>query len=223
MHTDRAIFTYSNFQLNPLTIDYHKKVCEKFGKGICDYHYLHYNAPDGQVFPDQVIDHGLRELFKKYKTILILDIDCVPLSSEALEYAFSQAEKGILTGNVQRSNHIENNKHVYVAPSCMALTQDMFPDGIPSFHPTPRGDIGEELTYQLEDLGKPFEMYLPLHFESLPYKMTIPWDLNDDMPKYGIGTTFVNDDNMEMFYHLFQSRLLVFDQLFFDKCESLLA
>jgi len=222
MHTDRVIFTYSNYQLDPRTVELHKQVCEKLGTGICDYQYLFYNAPDGAVVPDQVIDYGLNQLFQKYKTVLILDIDCVPLRPEALEYTFEQAEKGILTGNVQRSNHIENNKHVYVAPSCMGLTKAMFPQGIPSFRPTVRGDIGEELTYIFEQQGQPFEMYLPRVYQALPYQMDVPWDLNDEMPKYGIGTTFVNCNGMEMYYHLFQSRLKVFDHLFFTKCEELL-
>ena len=171
-----------------------------------------------------MIDFGLKKLFEDYDTILILDSDCVPLSSHALQYTFEQAEKGILVGNVQRSNHLQNNKHIYVAPSCITLTFEMFNDlGNMSFAPTNRGDIGEELNYKAEKLNKNIEMYLPSKYEELPYQSKAPWDLSDDLPKYGIGTTFVNNKNEEMFYHLFQSRLEIFNHLFYNKCSELLS
>lgn len=225
MNRKRCIFTYANYQVDEKIINLQRKVIQKFNSiNDCNYQILRYNAKDPEVVPDQVIDHGLKELFKKYDTILILDIDCVPLSTQALEYTFERAENGILVGNVQRSNHIDNDKHVYVAPSCVALTWELFNElGNLSFAPTNRGDIGEELSYKAETLNKKIEMYLPSSYEQFPYQMNEPWDLNDELPKYGIGTTFVNQNNQEMFYHLFQSRLGVFNHLFYEKCSKLLS
>lgn len=225
----RCVFTYTNFQIQKEVVELNKQVCEKFTSHPhlnCNYQLLNYNGRDYyDVTPDQVIDYGLKELFftQHYDTILILDIDCVPLNLRALEYTFEQAEKHILVGNVQRSNHIENDKHVYPAPSCVCITREMFGDlGFPSFGPTNRGDIGEELSYIAEQKSIPIEMFIPSHYETFPYQQSVPWDLNDELPKYGIGTTFVNSDGEELFYHLFQCRLNVFNQYFFDKCNKIL-
>lgn len=222
----RAIFTYCNPDVDRKISQLQGKIIETYNKiPNCKYEFLMYNAKDGEVVPDQVIDYGLQELFYKnnYQSVLILDIDCIPLNEEALEYIFTEAEKGKIVGNVQRSNHLQNDQHVYVAPSCICLTRDMFEKlGSPSFKITNRGDIGEELTYLAEQNNVEVEMFMPGHYEKLPYGDEKPWDLKDDMPKYGIGTTFVNKEGKEMFYHLFQSRLNYFSDLFFLKCAKLM-
>lgn len=222
----RAIFTYCNPDVDRKISHLQSKVIERFNKiPNCKYEFLMYNAKDGDVVPDQVIDYALEELFFKnnYESILILDIDCIPLSEEALEYVFEEAEKGKIVGNVQRSNHIQNNQHVYVAPSCICFTRDMFVKlGKPSFRISNRSDIGEELCFIAEENSVQLEMFMPSKYEKLPYGDEKPWDLQDGMPKYGIGTTFVNKDGKEMYYHLFQSRLNYFSDLFFLKCASIL-
>lgn len=222
----RAIFTYCNPDVDKKISHLQGKVIEKFNKiPNCKYEFLMYNAKDGEVVPDQVIDYALEELFFKqnYESILILDIDCIPLNAEALEYVFEEAEKGKIVGNVQRSNHIQNNQHVYVAPSCICLTRDMFVKlGKPSFRISNRSDIGEELCFIAEENSVELGMFMPSSYQKLPYGDEKPWDLKDGMPKYGIGTTFVNKDGKEMYYHLFQSRLNYFSDLFFLKCASIL-
>ena len=227
--TKRAIFTYSNHQIEDRISYLQKQVINKYNVNKkCKYEYLHYKKPDGEMTPDQVIDYGINKLFydDHYDTILMLDIDCIPLSTEALDYTFDQAEKGILVGNVQRSNHIENGKHIYPAPICIALTKDMFEKlGKPTFKVTNRGDIGEELCYIAEKMGIEIEMFMPGKYEEIPHWNTgerKPWDLADGQPQFGIGTTFVDKNGNEMFYHLFQSRLNVFNDLFFLKCASIM-
>jgi len=229
--TKRAIFTYNNHQIDEKISYLQKQMVAKFNKNPkCKYEYLFYKKPDGEMVPDQVIDYGLQKLFynDNYDTILILDIDCVPLSVEALEYIFDQAEAGVFIGNAQRSNHIENNKHIYPAPSCVCITKDMFEKlGKPSFKVTNRGDIGEELCYIAEQQSITIEMFMPSKYEALPYwgnneEDRKPWPLADGHPEYGIGTTFVNKNGDEMFYHLFQCRLNVFNNLFFLKCASVM-
>lgn len=226
LNRKRCIFTYSNHQINDTIITLQSKVIDKLNKIFnCKYEYLRYKEPDGKMFPDQVIEYGFEKLFYEdnYETILMLDIDCVPLSTNALEYIFNQAESGKLVGNVQRSNHLDNNKHTYVAPSCMAITKEIYEKlGKPSFKPTNRGDIGEELTYLAEKNKIEVEKFMPKHYEALPSKGDKPWALGDGEPEYGIGTTFVNKDNQEMFYHLFESRVHTFNNLFFLKCANIL-
>jgi hypothetical protein len=97
--------------------------------------------------------------------------------------------------------------------------------GKPSWKPNARSDIGEELAYEAEKQGIEIEMYMPSKYEEIPYWNTgerKPWDLRDSDPQFGIGTTFVDKNGNEMFYHLFQSRLNVFNHLFFLKCASVM-
>lgn len=224
----RSIFTYCNFQIEREIADLQKQVIDQFNTvPNCKYEYLFYNRPDGEIVPNQVINYGLNKLFYEdnYDTILMLDIDCIPLNTRALEYSFLRAEQGVLIGNVQRSNHIENNRHIYPAPSCITITKNMFERlGRPSFDVTYRGDIGEELCYLAEEKGIEIEMFMPQSFEELAqgYNKREAWNLRDDQPKYGIGTTFVDKDGNEMFYHLFQCRLNIFNHRFKNKCKHIL-
>lgn len=152
----------------------------------------------------------------------MLDIDCVPLNSNAIDYVFDKASQGHIVGNIQRSNHLNNDEHVYVAPSAFCISKNTFELlGKPSFAPTSRSDIGEELCFIAENNDVPLEMFLPKCYEELPVGK-IPWSLKGNMPKYGIGTTFVNDDKIEMFYHLFESRSNSFNDLFYNKCVNIL-
>lgn len=224
MKKKRAIFSYCNFQIDPRIPKAQSPVIFAFGGELANHEPLNYNAPDGQVFPDQVIDFGVKTLFdeKKYDTILILDIDCVPLSKQALEYTFEQAESGVLVGDIQRSNHLNNDEHVFVGSSAFCFTKEMYNDfNRLSFACTNRGDIGEEYTFVAEERNIPVEMYMPKHFQAAPYGCDY-WPLKTGMPHYGIGTTFVNKNGDEMFYHLFESRTNLNVELFLDKCKSLM-
>jgi len=224
--TKRCIFSYNNFQVENKIALLQSKVIKKLNKNSnCKYEYLFYNAPEAEVYPDQVLNYAFAKLFyeNNYDTILLLDIDCIPLSTKAIEYTFERAEQGVLIGNIQRSNHIENNKHVYVAPSAMCITKNMFESmNRPSFNYTNKGDVGEELTYIAEKVDMPIEYYMPSSYQCLPHERDKPWPLADGMPEYGIGTTFVNKFNEPMFYHLFQSRFNKFSDLFFVKCAEIL-
>jgi hypothetical protein len=222
----RCIFTYNNFQVDDKVAEYQRLVVEKLNTiPNCYFEYLKYNAPDGVVYPDAVIDYAFNKLFyeQNYDTILMLDIDCIPLSTEALRYMFESAEKNVMIGNIQRANHLENNKHTYIAPSAICISREYFDLlGKPSFIPTNKGDVGESLTYRAEEINLPMELLMPSTYEKLPYKRPEPWPLSDDMPCYGIGTTFVDKNNREMFYHLFQSSMNLHNDLFYDKCVNIL-
>jgi len=222
----KCIFTYNNFQINPVIIEHQKAVLNKLNIFTdIEHEHLFYNAKDGDVVPDQVIDHALPVLFyeKGYSSVLILDVDCIPLSSNALDYTFNQCESGKLIGNVQRSNHLNNNKHLYCGASCVAISRNTWEKiGRPSSAPTNRSDICEEYAWLSSQNNVDIEFFTPLEYERLPYNEPNPWPLDDILPPYGIGTTFGNNKNEPMFYHLFQSRLNLHVELFINKCNSLL-
>ena len=220
-----CIFSYHNHQINPEIPKHQKLVLEKLTKDMSmDYHPLFYNANDGELYPDQVIDYGINELFynQMYDNILILDIDCIPLDTGALLRVFQQSSRGILIGNVQRSHYIENNEHLFIGSSCMCLSKRVYEAlGKPKMTPTTRGDIGEEFTYKAEESNVPIEFFYPLSYEASPYGAK-SWALKNDLPHYGIGTTFESIDKRPRFYHLFESRTNLHVDKFITKCQSVL-
>jgi hypothetical protein len=128
---------------------------------------------------------------------VFLDIDCIPLSRSAFEFIGNRAEHGVLVGAVQRANHINNNRHLYVGPSCMAFNNRRYMEyGSPQFFETDRGDVGEELTYCWQERFGEISFLWPSHVN------TPKWDLDAvSGMRLGLGTTF--DD---LFYHEFCAR-----------------
>lgn len=221
----KAIFTYYNFQVDPELVKYQYQVINKFNTlEDCTFEPLQYNASEYEISPDKVMDYAIPHLFyeKNYDIILVLDVDCIPLSTESLEYTFKRASEGALIGNVQRSCHIKNDEHLYVAPSCMGISKDTYEKyNDLKFAITDRGDIAEEYTYLAEEKNIDVEMFMPSSFERRPRHGTI-WNLGENKEEYGIGTVFSKDDGEEMFFHLFESRLSIWNSIFYDKCENIL-
>ncbi len=214
----RCIFSYCNSKVNKFVPMHQDHVIGCLVKDTETQFWQFYYQDE--TTPDKVLDYCVNNLLyeKDFETILILDIDCIPLSKEALDYTFQQAEKNILVGNIQRANHINNNEHLYVGPSYMCFTKQFYEEiGRPSFEFTIRGDVGEEITYQAEQHNKEIEFYNILKYEKLPVD-GIPWKLKEGYPDFGIGTTFVNKHGQEMSYHLFQSIFHEHNALFYNKC-----
>lgn len=150
-------------------------------------------------------------LDSKNDTIIILDIDCIPLSKGAFSFMGYGAHRGDLIGAVQRSNHIRNNEHLYVGPFCMGFNRrKYFQLGAPSFDETGRGDCGEELTYRWQEKGEIVRFLWPSAVEQ-PM-----WDLIAGK-QFGYGTTYDN-----LFYHSFCSREQHTRERFLSKCKSVL-
>lgn len=220
----RCIFTAHNFQIDPRYPELHAKVCHKLKDESVDYMPLRYNKRDGDVVHWQVLDFAIPELFYKsgYDSVMVLDLDCIPLSADSIKKTFELAEAGALVGNIQRSNHIENDQHTYVASSCFTMTREFYEKmGKPSAGLTYRADTIEEYTYVCEERGLEVVKYMPSSYEGNPHGQLTPWDLADGMPKYGIGTTFAHD-GQEMFYHLFESRYHGNIGKFIAKCDTIL-
>jgi len=207
-------------------VDAQKKVVAKFNpSNVPHYSVLTQNNPAA------TLDSLIKILFedKKHDAIMFLDIDCVPLNEYAIDYMFDGAYGGSLIGDAQRSNHIENNQHVFAAPHNITFTKELYEAiGSPSFAPTPRGDVAEELTYRAEESNIPVQILLPSKFDAPPIRMqwetdTTPhWALADGMPPYGIGTTFVSDVGFELFWHNYQIFHAGQQERFLAKCKELL-
>jgi hypothetical protein len=207
------------------TVENQQKVVEKFNKSNIQHYSVLTEANPGYTM-DNLID--MLES-RGHDAIMFLDIDCVPLNDGALDYMFNKAYDGVLIGDAQRSNHIENGQHVFCAPHNVTFTIDLYRNlGNPSFLPNYRGDVGEELTFKAREANIPIEIIMPLRYDAPPIRMDwepkdLPpyWDLADGMPKYGVGTTFGND-NGDLFWHNYQIFHPGQQERFWNKCEELL-
>jgi len=169
--------------------------------------------------------------FKKqldHDAILFLDIDCIPLSDRAIDYYIERAYAGKVVGNAQRSNHIQNNQHVFAAPSALCLTAETFKKmGMPSAVETIRSDVAEEYTWEAEKINVPVDLIMPLRYDNPPMRYEWEgnqppyWALADGMPVYGMGTTY-GDEKGDLFYHNFQIRMEGQQEKFIVKCGEVM-
>lgn len=202
-----------------------KQVVEKYNVSKIPHYHVYTEAPPGYTM-DKLVDM-LEQ--KGHDAIMFLDIDALPLTDNALDYFFKQAYAGKVIGSAQRSNHIQNNQHVFAAPHNVTFTIEIYRKlNNPSFNPNYRGDVAEELTFRARESNIPIEIVMPLRYDAPPIRMEWEpkdsppyWDLADGMPKYGIGTTFGTEGN-EMFWHMYQSFHPGQSERFIKKCEDLL-
>lgn len=164
-----------------------------------------------------------------HQVVIILDIDCIPVSENALEYYAQNALNGKLIGNAQRTNHLQNNQHVFAAPSASAISRETYVKiGVPSALETDRSDVLEEYTWAAEQANVSVEKVMPLRFDAPPQRYDWEkdqppyWNLADGMPKYGMGTTYGDADRGELFWHNFQIRMPGQEERFWNKCEEVL-
>jgi hypothetical protein len=207
------------------TVELQKKVVAKYNKKDITHIQVLTNAQPGPTMDK------LMELIQKngFDAVMFLDIDCVPLNENAIDYMFAKAYDGFLIGDAQRSNHIQNDQHVFAAPHNFTFTVDTYKKcGSPSLTPNHRGDVGEELTFKAREANIPIDIIMPIRFDAPPIRMAwepsnLPphWDLADGMPKYGVGTTFGIGDR-ELFWHNYQIFHPGQQERFWKKCEELL-
>ena len=217
----RAIFTFYNLSIDKEVIRLQHEVINKLNK-TADFLPLCSQTHGEEVIHPQGVEFGFHSLFQEYDTVLLLDVDCIPLNPYALEYTFDQAEGGKLIGNAQVGGHLEDPEHMYVAPSTFCLTKKMFEDfGKITFMPDHRqADTCGFYTLEAEKRGVDVEYYMPSHFERPPRNAV--WDLGKGRGEYGIGTTYTNHLGVDMFYHLFESRMNIYNCFFYDKCDRIL-
>lgn len=219
------------------TVGLQKSVVEKYNKSKVHHYIIKVDVPHGiaidyfwtinghkvSVFNEHDIPKQL-----DHDLILFMDIDCIPLHESAIDMLIENAAAGKLIGNAQRANHIQNNQHVYAAPSAVAITAENFVKmGKPSAYETNRGDVIEEYTYKAEEHSIPVDFIMPVKYDYPPerydWEQNPPpyWALADGMPVYGLGTSY-GRDNVDLFYHHFQIRFPGQQEKFQRKCEEVL-
>ena len=215
----REVVTKLNTQKYPF---YQFKANMKHGVFL-DY-FWKMNGVKAGVLKEENIEQKLN-----HDVIIILDIDCIPLSPDSLELYAREALNGNLIGNAQRTNHLNNNKHVFAAPSASAISRETYVKiGAPSALETDRSDVLEEYTWAAEATGIPVKKILPFRYDRAPLRYDWEkdqppyWELGDGMPVYGMGTTYGNEEHGELFWHNFQIRLPGQEQMFWNKCEEVL-
>ena len=85
----RAIFTFYNLSLDTDIVRLQAEVVKKFNTTAEFIPLLSKTHGEEVIHPDAV-DYGFHQLFveEKYDTVLLLDVDCIPLNAYALEYTF---------------------------------------------------------------------------------------------------------------------------------------
>lgn len=186
------------------TVDYQDRCVRKFLPKDWGFAQIHTTARHPEALDDLI-----REI--RSDIVVILDVDCVPLSTRAFTFLERNASQGFLSGAIQRANHLSNNAHLYVGPFCMAFDVEQYRKfGSPSFNETYRGDVGEELTYRWEQHQQPLCFMYPSSVYSPQ------WDI-DKKIRFGYGTTYQG-----MFYHQFCARDPEQQKMFIQKCTSIL-
>jgi hypothetical protein len=208
-----CLITFFMSNIEPRTVELNKKVVEKFNRS----RYPHYLVQTQMSHPASIdlawcmhgcpmrgFEPGKVPRQWHHDVVMFLDVDCLPLNDAAIDWYVARAHAGTLIGNVQRSNHIQNDEHLFAAPSALACSVETFGRlGNPSALPTGRGDVAEEYSYAAETNGVPLELVMPLSFDEPPAE-SASWALRQGMPVYGRGTTF-GYDGRPMFWHQFQS------------------
>lgn len=188
-------------------LESHKKVMNHFNIPI---QYMNMNIDHG-TWMTSIIRNTNADVY------VFFDIDCVPLSKDVIDYSIHYAvENDSMIGNAQVSNHIYPFTHVFVAPSFFVITKSCYKLlGMPSFYPTQRSDVAEEVSYKAEEIGKRYKCFYPVKFDGIPKKDGV-WRLSN-YGYYGIGTLY--DDKI---YHLFESRWGDHIDLFEKRCEQII-
>jgi hypothetical protein len=233
-----CITSYFMPNIHSKTVDLQRAVVKKFNSLNIQHLVIKGEMPHG-MFMDyvwslngQTISTLKDQKIKKqldFDVVLFLDIDCLPVSPNAIELYLTGALEGALIGNTQRSGHIQNNNHLFVAPSALAISAATFDKiGRPSGLETTRGDVAEEYTYAAETNGDEINFLLPVRYDRNVYRYDWEqdrrpyWTLENNLPNFGLGTTYGNDVEGDLFWHNFQIRIDGQQEQFWKKCEELL-
>jgi hypothetical protein len=194
------IGTYGFNSLEPNIINYQKKVF--------DYFKIPINQFIGDVRHPEFMDNIIKNIDVDY--FIFFDIDCIPLTSNVVEFLIDSIGEETMIGIEQQCNSKTNLEHIYAGPACFAISKKFYAEiGQPSFNETERSDVGEELTFACEKLGKPFKVIEKTNSEDEI------WSLKGGR-FFGHGTTY--GDNIV--YHQFEIRN--YDGNFIKKCKEIL-
>jgi hypothetical protein len=202
-----CIATFYMQNVDPRVVDAQRRVMRRFLPGDVEYYQILTESSHGEAL-QQFVHHSTHEI------IIFFDIDAVPLSSKAIPQFIAAASRNELIGIAQRANHRRWDNHIYAAPAAMAFRKSLYVDmGEPSFLPSRRGDVAEELTRACRDREVPVTLLWPTHAKIINPR----WHLRDG-ETYGWGTTYEDE-----IYHNFECREGGWKMdMFIDKCTEVL-
>lgn len=232
-----AIVSFFMENVSGKTVGLQRSVVEKFNRSHVKHYQIKVDMPHAAAIDyfwalngslcDAFRGHEIKQQFD-HDAVLLLDIDCVPVDDRSIDTYLAYAYNGGLAGNAQRTNHLQNNQHVFAAPSASAITKETYNKlGCPSAKETERSDVLEEYTWEAEKAKIRVDLAMPLRYNESPKRYDWEgeqppyWALADNMPVYGIGTTY-GDKLGDLFYHQFQIRMDGMQDKFNAICESLL-
>ncbi len=136
--------------VQPKMVELQKQVVAKYNKSKIFHYQVLTEAPPGFTM-DKLVDMLEK---RGHDAIMFLDIDALPLNENAFDYFFEQVYSGKVIGSAQRSNHIQNNQHVFAAPHNVTFTVELYRKlGNPSFMPNYRGDVAANMMRQGVTMG----------------------------------------------------------------------
>jgi len=143
----------------------------------------------------------------EFDYFIFFDIDCIPLNANIIQYIMDIIDFDSIIGIEQQCNSNESINHIYAGPACFGISKKLYNElNRPSFGENSRSDVGEEITYICENLGKKVNFFKKTHSENEI------WKLGDRF--FGHGTTYENG----LLYHQFQITQNV--EKFITKCQD---
>ena len=181
------------------TIEFNKQYCERESFKSKSKS----NSNSNFLTPHSVMIRDLVRNLNKDSYCLIIDIDAFPLSKDALKLTFVLAMLKGINGNIQRTNCIHNNKHLFIGPSYICFnTKELKNLKESAWIVNERSDVSEEITWEKPELID-HNLFRPL---KTLFKPT--WSLEGEKKIFGIGTTF-GYNNFPINYHHFYSRISI--------------
>lgn len=207
----RAVSFYMK-NINPDVVKYQRLVVEKF---CGDVHF-------DQILTDISHADSMTKYMKTSQSdyVIFLDIDAIPLCEDSFSILVDMTDNGTkISGAPQRSNHIQNNEHVYVAPAIMCMPDALYRSiGSPSASKVKnKGDVAEEWTYAQEDAGGAINLLDIDSFDPVPNDR---WYLRDGK-EFGRNTVY-SHRGKRVFFHSYQGRFVEQQTRFVSECKKLL-
>ena len=192
-------FLYRNKIINLVTPENIKIVNIEFSKKYC-LKESYFSKNKNYLTIHSVMIRDLINNLNPKSYCLILDIDAFPLSEYAIKLTFVLAMLKGINGNIQRTNCIENGKHLFIAPSYLCFNTIKIKElGELAWIANNKSDVSEEITWEKPELIDQ-NLFMPLRTLFKPI-----WALKEEKKVYGIGTTF-GYNNLPINYHHFYSR-----------------
>ena len=193
-------YSFAHITLSNEILKYQSLVFNKFGYKI------------NQVVNDKRHYENVENFIKTKNVdcIVILDIDCIPLTKNLLTYIQEDLIDNDLVGVIGCANHLNKND-IYVHPSFMFFKPQLYFDcGSPFLHEDHNNDVAQNFTRSCIKNNKKIKYW------SNTNSNDYIWDLPNNT-KFGHGTVYE-----QKVYHQFEIRMKNQQQQFIDKCKEVI-